>query len=240
MNMSWSTAQMQYEEIIEKLKSLANPKNVKGMARFGINPKNNLGISVATIREIAKEIGKDHNLALLLWDSGIRDARMLAAHIDDPNHVTEDQMEQWVKDFDSWDVCDNCCGHLFDRTRFAYLKAVEWSSRDEEFVKRAGFTLMAWLPVHDKKADDEKFIKFLSFIEKESTDERNFVKKAVNWALRNIGKRNIALNHKAIKTAEKIKKIDSKSAKWIANDAIRELSSEKIREMLVKKERKSK
>lgn len=225
---------MNYDEIINKLKSLKNPKNVEGMARFGINPDNNLGVSVATIRGIAKEIGKSHDLALKLWTSGIRDARMLAAHIDDPKLVTEEQMDSWVLDFNSWDVCDNACGHLFDRTPFAYKKALEWCNRDEEFVKRAGFAIMAWAAVHDKISDDDVFKNFIIAIKRESTDERNFVKKAVNWALRNIGKRNISMNKVAIKTAEEIKKIDSKSARWIASDAIRELTSEKIQQRLNK------
>lgn len=226
---------MKYNEVINKMKSLENPKNVEGMARYGINPENNLGLSVATVRKIAKEIGKDHDLALKLWDSGIHDARMLAAHIDDPNKVTEEQMEKWVKDFNSWDVCDNACGHLFDKTKFSYKKATEWPQRNEEFVKRAGFALMAWLATHDKKSDDEKFEEFLKIIKREATDERNYVRKAVNWALRNIGKRNLTLNKKAIKTAEEIKKIDNRTARWNSNDAIRELTSEKVQERLNKK-----
>jgi len=226
---------MEYKEVINKMKSLENPKNVEGMARYGINPKNNLGLSVATVRSIAKEIGKDHDLALKLWDSGIRDARMLAAHVDDPEKVTEEQMEKWVLDFNSWDVCDNACGHLFDRTKFSYKKATEWSNRSEEFVKRAGFALMAWLATHDKKSDDSKFEDFLKIIKREASDERNYVRKAVNWALRNIGKRNLTLNKKAIKIAEEIKKIDNRTARWNANDAIRELTSEKVQERLNKK-----
>lgn len=219
---------MQSEEVLEKLKSMANPEAVEGMARYGINPDRNLGISVSKLREIAKEIGRNHDLALQLWDSGIHDARMLAAHVDDHNQVTEEQMENWVKDFDSWDVCDNCCGHLFDKTRYAYKKAVEWSGREEEFVKRAGFALMAWAAVHDKKSDDSRFEDFFPIIKRGSTDDRNYVKKAVNWALRNIGKRSINLNKKAVETARAIQKIDSKTARWIASDAIRELTSEKI------------
>jgi len=223
---------MQYKEILEKLKLLSDPKAVKGMARYGIKPENNLGVSVTTLRKVAKEIGKDHELAQQLWSTGIRDARMIAALIDVPKLVSEEQMESWVKDFDSWDICDHCCGHLFDKTEFAYQKAIGWSKRNEEFVKRAGFGLMAWLPVHDKKAEDESFLPFLSIIKNESIDSRNYVKKAINWALRNIGKRNPNLNKKAIKTAKEIQKIDSKSAKWIASDALRELTSDKIQKRL--------
>ena len=219
---------MQYNEIIQKIKSLANPKNVEGMARFGINPANTYGVSIPVLRKMAKEIGKDHELAMELWASGIHEARLLACFIDRPDMVTEEQMEGWVKDFDSWDVCDQCCSNLFDRTPVAYQKVVAWCEREEEFVRRAGFVLMACLAVHDKKADDRAFIKFLPLLKKYATDERNFVKKAVNWALRQIGKRNLNLNEMAVKTAGEIKQIDSKSARWIASDAIRELTGEKV------------
>jgi len=226
---------MNCKEILRHLKSTGKPENVEGMARFGINPKNNYGNSVTFLRKYARTIGKNHNLALELWETGIHDARILAPHIDIADQVTEDQMESWVKDFDSWDICDNCCGHLFDKTHFSIKKATEWSNRSEEFVKRAGFAIMAWDAVHDKKSDDSKYDEFLILIKKESTDERNFVKKAVNWALRNIGKRDKNMNKKAIKTAKEILKIDSKAAKWIANDAIRELTSEQIQKRIAKK-----
>ena len=219
---------MQSKEVLKKLKSLANSKSVAGMARFGINPQNTLGVSMPIVRKIAKEIGKDHKLAQQLWDSKIHEARILAGFIDEADKATEKQMENWVKDFDSWDVCDQDCGNLFDKTEFAYSKAFEWSEREEEFVKRAGFVLMATLSVHDKKASDKQFEQFLPVIRRETEDERNFVKKAVNWALRQIGKRNISLNKKAIEIAKEIQKVDSKSAKWIANDAIRELTNENI------------
>jgi 3-methyladenine DNA glycosylase AlkD len=199
------------------------------MARFGINPENTLGISIPTLRSLAKEIGKDHALAEELWTSGIHEARILAAFIDDPKQVTEEQMDRWVAEFDSWDVCDQACGSLFDRTPFAYQKALEWSARDEEFVRRAAFALMAYLAVHDKKAGDDKFEGFFPLIVAAATDERNFVKKAVNWALRQIGKRNQNLNAKAIETAQDISKIDSKAARWIANDALKELTSDRIK-----------
>jgi len=225
---------MEYQEIIKKLNSEANPKNVEGMARFGINTKNTLGISVYVLRDLAKKIKRNHKLAQQLWNSGIHEARMLACFIDEIAKVTEKQMEKWVKDFDSWDICDQVCGNLFDRTDFAWKKALEWTKRKEEFVKRAGFVLVATLSVHDKKAKDKDFEKFLPLIKKHSLDERNFVKKAVNWALRQIGKRNLNLNKKAIKLAREIQKIDSKSAKWIANDAIRELISDPVQKRLKK------
>jgi len=221
-------------EIILKLKSLANADNVAGMARFGINPENTLGIAIPVLRDIAKEIGRDHKLAQELWVSGIHEARILACFIDKPEEVTESQMGKWVKDFDSWDVCDLCCSDLFDRTKLAHQKAAEWSERKEEFIKRAGFTLMAALAVHDKKASDAEFTKFLPIIKREATDDRNFVRKAVNWALRNISKRNLNLNKMAIKTAQEIQKIDSKAARWIAADALRELSGEAVQKRLNK------
>jgi 3-methyladenine DNA glycosylase AlkD len=215
-----------YEEIMTRLRSMKDPNAIAGMARFGINPDSNLGIGVTELRKMAREIGKDHGLALRLWSSGIRDARILAASIDDPAQVTKAQMESWAKDFDSWDICDHCCGHLFDKTPFAYEKAIRWSSRKEEFVKRAGFALMAWLPLHDKKALDDKFLIFLPPIKKGSIDDRNYVKKAVSWALRNIGKRSRHLNRSAIRTARDIKKLESKSARWVASDVLRELTSD--------------
>ncbi|MFC1912556.1 DNA alkylation repair protein, partial [Chloroflexota bacterium] len=168
---------MPYNDIIQKLKSLANPEAVAGMARFGINPDNTYGVSVPDLRKLAREAGKDHTLAQQLWDSGIHEARLIAGMIDQPGLVTGEQMESWVKDFDSWDVCDQCCSNLFDKTECAYQKAAGWSRREEEFVRRAGFALMAALAVHDKKADDEEFLKFLPLIKEAATDDRNFVKK---------------------------------------------------------------
>lgn len=219
-------------QILDLLKSLANPENVAGMAKFGINPENTYGISIPTLRKIAKQCGKDHHMAQELWASGIHEARILACFIDDPRQVSEAQMDQWAADFDSWDVCDQCCGNLFDRTPFAYEKAEEWSQAEEEFVKRAAFALMAYLAVHDKKAPDSKFEAFFPVIVRESGDERNYVKKAVNWALRQIGKRNQRLNDLAIKTAEKIADSETKAARWIAADALRELRSDKVQDRL--------
>lgn len=223
---------MEYDGILKRVESLANPQAVEGMARYGIRPAKTYGVSIPALRDIAKEIGTDHGLAQRLWQAGIRETQILASLIDDSRMVTEDQMESWVKDFDSWDTCDQCCQNLFGKTEFAYQKAVEWSSNDEEFIKRAGFVLMARLAVGDKKADDEKFVKFLPIIRRESTDERNFVRKAVNWALRQIGKRNLALNEMAIRTAKEIQQMDSRSARWVASDAIRELTGEAVQKKL--------
>jgi 3-methyladenine DNA glycosylase AlkD len=218
-----------YEEIFKRFKSKYNEEAVKGMERFGINVKNTYGVPIPELRNIAKEVGRNHQLAQSLWSSEVHEARLLATIIEDPQMVTEEQMERWVKEIDSWDICDACCGNLFDKTPFSYRKAVEWSSRKEEYVKRAGFVLMAELAVHDKKASDEKFLEFLPLIKKESTDERNFVRKAVNWALRQIGKRNLNLNEACVKTAKEMQKINSKSAKWIASDALIELTSESVK-----------
>ncbi|MFH0831424.1 MAG: DNA alkylation repair protein [archaeon] len=211
-------------KIIKELKSLSNPRNIEGMARFGISSYKTLGVPIPAVRKIAKETGKNHELALKLWASGIHEAKILASMIDEPALVTSSQMDLWAGDFDSWDVCDQTCMNLFDKTEVAWKKAEEWSRNKSEFVKRAGFAMMAALACHDKNADDRKFLKFLPILKRESTDERNFVKKAVNWALRQIGKRNKNLKNAAIAAAEEIRKSDSKAAKWIAGDAIRELS----------------
>jgi 3-methyladenine DNA glycosylase AlkD len=219
---------MNINSLLKKLQSLSNPVNVEGMKRFGISSDKTFGISIPELRRLAKEAGKNHKLALELWKTGYHEARILAAMVDNPDEVTQSQMDRWAKDFDSWDVCDQCCMNLFDKTPFAHNKVFEWSKRKEEYVKRAAFSLIAVLAVHDKKAVDEKFIKFFPLIKKASTDERNFVKKAVNWALRQIGKRNLKLNKEAIKVAKEIQKIENKTAKWIAADAIKELENKKI------------
>ena len=215
-------------EVLTHLRSLANSQNVAGMARFGINPKKALGISIPVLRGIAKSHQRDHALALGLWKSGIHEARILAAFVDDPAKVTESQAESWVKDFDSWDVCDQVCSSLFDKTSFAHKKALQWSKRPEEFVKRAGFALIASLAVHDKESDDATFEKFLPVILREAGDERNFVRKAVNWALRQIGKRSGRLHRQAVGVARQLSNRESKSARWVGKDAMRELENVKV------------
>ena len=228
---------MRYNEIIKRLKSLSNPKDREGMARFGINPKYALGVRIPVLRQIAKVVEKNHDLAKQLWDSRIHEARILASMVEEFEKVTEKQMDAWIQGFNSWDLCDQCCMNLFDRLPFAYEKAIKLAKQKEEFVKRAGFVLMACLAAHDKKADDRKFIKFFSSIKEASRDERNFVKKAVNWALRQIGKRSLILNKKAISTAKEIQKMGTKVAKWIASDAINELTSTAVKERLKRKSR---
>jgi 3-methyladenine DNA glycosylase AlkD len=221
-----------FQEIVEKLRSLGDPKAVEGAARFGVNVANILGVSAPALRKLAKEIGTDHRLAAQLWRTGVHDARALATLIDDPAKVTQAQMERWARDFDSWAVCDAACGSLFDKTPYAWDKAVKWTRREEEYVKRAGFVLMAALAVHDKKAPDECFERFLPYIKQQAGDERNFVKKAVNWALRQIGKRNRRLNKLAIQAAREIRALNTKAARWIAADALRELTSDKVQARL--------
>lgn len=223
------------EEVLQKLKEKSQPNQVEGMARFGITDEQRLGVRVPDMRKLAKEIGKDHNLALLLWKTGIPEARITAALIGEPDKLTEEQMEDWVKDFNSWDVCDQVCMNLFDKTPLAWKKISDWSQREEEFVKRAAFSLIACLAWHDKTAGDQRFINLLPVIKRGAVDERNFVKKAVNWALRHIGKRNSNLNQVAINAAKEIREIDSKAARWIASDAIRELESKAVQRRLKKR-----
>jgi len=226
---------MDVEEIISYLRKKGNPKDVEGMAKYGISAKYVFGVRMPILRDLAKKIGKNHELALKLWNTEIREARILATLIAEPEKTSEEQMEQWVLDFDSWEICDQCCANLFIHTPFAYEKALEWSKREEEFVKRAGFSLMAYIAMRDKKAPSHLFDSFLERIKEESIDGRNYVKKAVNWALRQIGKRNSELHKKAIVTANKILQINEKSAKWIAKDALNELKSEKILKKIYKK-----
>jgi 3-methyladenine DNA glycosylase AlkD len=220
------------KDVLDKLRSKAHPEQLKGMARYGMTIEKRLGVSVPDMRELAKELGRDHKLALSLWKTGIAEARIVAGMVGDPDKLTEEQMEQWVKDIDSWDVCDQVCMNLFEKNQLAWKKIIDWSAREEEFVKRAAFSLTACLAWHDKKASDEKFMELLPVITRAATDERNFVKKAVNWALRNIGKRNLNLNRAAINAAKEIQRLDSKAARWIAADAIRELESDAIQSKL--------
>lgn len=220
------------DEILDRLKSLGDPRNVEGMARYGIGATTAFGVRTPDLRALAKELRKDHSLAAQLWRTGVYDARILAVLIDDPVQVTVAQMERWARDFDSWAVCDSACGYLFDKTPYAWDKAVEWADREAEYVKRAGFVLMAALAVHDKKTPDEQFEVFLPLIAQHASDDHNFVKKAVNWALRQIGKRSRYLNEAAVQTAREIRRIDSKAAHWIASDALRELTGDKVRRRL--------
>jgi len=222
------------EETLKKLKAKARPDQLEGMAQYGMTAGRRLGVSVPDMRKMAKELGKDHELAIELWKTGIPEARIMAAMIDEPEKLSEAQMEDWVKDINSWDVCDQVCMNLFEKTPLAWKKIFDWSGRKEEFVKRTAFALIACLAWHDKDAEDAKFVKLFPVIERGAPDERSIVKKSVSWALRNIGKRNPRLNKAAIKAAKEILRTKSKTAHWIASDAIRELESEAVQRRLRK------
>ena len=228
------------EGALRVLERHGRKRNVEGMARFGIRAKVVYGVSKPKLDEIVKRIGKNHALGLALWETGIHDARLLGMLISRPEEVTKEQMERWVRDFDNWDVCDGTCCHLFAETKPAWKKAFEWSNRKKEFEKRAGFALAAYLAVHDKAAADPPFMKYLRVIEREAWDERNFVRKAVNWALRNIGKRNLRLNREAIRSAERIRKKGTRAGRWIAADALRELRSKAVQQRLGRKRKRQK
>ncbi|HNB80955.1 MAG TPA: DNA alkylation repair protein [Chitinophagaceae bacterium] len=215
--------------IIKTLKGLADKNNQEGMKRFAVGDNTALGIKLPVLRDLAKPYKKQHALALDLWNSGIHEARLMACFIDDPKQVNEEQMDAWTRAFYSWDICDQCCANLFQKTPYFLEKAFAYSHAEEEFVKRTGFVLMIQYAVHHKKAPDEQCLEFLTRIEEEAWDERNFVKKALNWCLRQIGKRSAWLYPKAVACAERIAKQPHRSARWIASDALRELNSEAVR-----------
>jgi 3-methyladenine DNA glycosylase AlkD len=218
--------------VLRTLEEMGDPSRVQGMARYGIRTDHAVGVTVTELRRLARGLRPDHELAAALWTSGVHEARILASLVDDPALVTEAQMDAWVATLDSWDVCDAVCGNLFDRTPFALDKAVEWTGREPEFERRAGFALMAWASVHRKDLPDRAFAPLLPTIRESSTDDRTYVKKAVSWALRQIGKRSPGLNAKAIKTAEQIGLIDTRSSRWVARDTLRELRSDAVQARL--------
>src|ERR1700682_1424074 len=220
---------------LRELKELADPKVRAKLAYFGVNVPKAYGISAPVLHAFARHIGKDQVVAEQLWSSGIHEAKILAALIGESERVTAAQMERWARDFDSWDVVDTACCYLYADAKPAWEKIDEWSSRRAEFEKRAAFSLAAYLSYKDKTAADARFERFLLVIEREAHDERNFVRKAINWALRNIGKRNLRLNASAIRSAERIRQLDSRAARWIAADALRELRSEAVQARLRKK-----
>jgi 3-methyladenine DNA glycosylase AlkD len=211
------------KEIIQEMRSLADPASLEGKARFGITTTTALGLSVPQLRSIAARTGKNQALAEQLWGAGIHEARILAAMVGEPHVISSLTMDRWSADFDSWDLCDACCCDLFDRTPHAWTKIAKWSAHNREFVRRAGFATLAAIAVHDKELADQPFLDALPLIEKYAFDDRNFVRKAVNWALRNIGKRNARLGEAAIACAERVRAQNSRAARWIAADALREL-----------------
>ncbi len=221
---------MTYNDVLELLYKKQDPEKVFFKEKkFGVISKNSLGIYHKDLREIAKEIGKNNQLAIQLFDSGIYEARLLCSKIFNPKDLNETLMEKWVQSFENWEICDSFCMALFAKSKFALEKILEWTTREPEFEKRAGFATMAAYCMADKKSENVLFEQFLPIIKREAKDERLYVKKAVNWALRSIGKRNIDLKKQAIKTANEILKLNSKSAKWIAKDALKELQKEKLR-----------
>ncbi|MFZ4768502.1 MAG: DNA alkylation repair protein [Roseimicrobium sp.] len=216
------------DSVLDELRAQGHPVNAAGMARFGIRTDKALGVSVPAVRALAKHIGRHHALALELWESEVHEARLLTAFIGSAAELSEDEMERLAGQVDSWDICDQLCGELFAKHPLAYAKAAAWSKREEEFVKRAAFALMARLAVRDKKAEDAKFLAFLPLIEQEADDDRNMVKKAVSWALRQIGKRNRMLHEHAMTCGERIAAHGSRAARWIASDALRELRKPEV------------
>ena len=220
---------MNKDEVLAWLARTGTRRTVEGMARYGLPSDRAFGVPVGTMHALAKRIGKDHALAAALWESGWYEARMMAAFVDDPRRVTRRQMDTWAADFDNWGICDTACFHLFDRTPFAWAKARAWSASPREFVKRAGFALMASLVAHDKTAPDARFRELLPLIEKGARDERNFVKKGVNWALRAIGKRSAELNAAAVAVARRLARSENAAPRWVGKDALRELASPKVR-----------
>jgi len=226
------------DEIVAELRRLGTSRNVEGMARFGIRAEKVFGVAKPKLDELARRMGKNHSLGMELWATGIQDAKILAGMISESELVTAEQMDLWVEDFDNWDSCDGTCCHLFVFAGPAWKKAIAWTRRTEEFQKRAGFALAAYLAYRDKSAADSQFADFLKIVEREADDGRNFVRKAVNWALRNIGKRNLRLNRAAIVTGERLKKRESRAARWIAAEALRELRSEEVQARLRRKDGK--
>jgi len=228
---------MDKNEILTWLERSGTRRNVEGMARYGIEAERAFGVTMGTLLTLRKRLGKDHALSLALWESGWYEARLLAALVGEPQRVTRRQMNAWAAGFENWADCDTVCFHLFDRTPFAWEKARQWAASPREFVKRAAFVLMACLALHDKAASDRQFLAFLPLIEKGARDERNFVKKGVNWALRAIGRRNLALNAAAVAVAKRLAVSEEASCRWVGKDALREMASPKVRSRLARRAR---
>jgi 3-methyladenine DNA glycosylase AlkD len=231
------TPEDEAQAAIAWLKRHSTRRTLEGMARYGIPSDNAFGVSVADIHALAKKLGRNHLLAAALWKNGCYEARMLACFVDEPERVTTGQMDRWCRNFDSWAICDTACFHLFDRTPFAWEKARQWSTSPSEFVKRAAFALMASLVAHDKAARDTQFLALLPLIEQGAHDERNFVKKAVNWALRAIGKHSSTLNAAAVKVASRLASSKESACRWVGKDALRELASPKVCSRLIRRAR---
>jgi len=221
------------------LKRRGTKANREGMARYAIRSEKMFGVSVGTLRQLGKRLGRNHELAAALWDTGWYEARMLASFVDEPAHVTPAQMDRWCKDFDNWAICDTVCFHLFDRTPHAWVKVQKWSRGRAEFVKRAAFALLASLALHDKNAADQRFIRCLPLIEREATDGRNFVKKSLSWALRTIGGRRTTLNARATAVARRLAGSPDKTARWVGRDVLRQLASPAVARRLASRTRRA-
>jgi 3-methyladenine DNA glycosylase AlkD len=232
-----SAPRKQVDEVLAWLKRHGSKRNRDGMARYGIFSEKMFGITVGDLQRYAKELGRSHELALAIWETGWYEARMLAAFIDEPERVAPAQMDRWTRDFDNWGICDTVCMHLFDRTPHAWRKAELWSKKKDEFVKRAAFALMASLALHDKQATDAPFVKFLRLVEGAASDDRNFVRKAVNWALRAIGERSTALNAEAVAIAKRLAASDDATERWVGKDALRQLSTPAVARRLATRSR---
>jgi 3-methyladenine DNA glycosylase AlkD len=225
----------QVKAVVAELKRLATKQTLDGMSRYGIPSDKAFGVSVGDIQRLAKRLGRNHELSAELWKTGWYEARMLTAYLDEPQRVTPAQMDRWCRDFDSWAICDTICFCLFDRTPHAWDKAPQWAKSQREFVKRTGFVLMACLAAHDKAATDAQFVMLLPLIAEGANDDRNFVKKGVSWALRMIGRRNLALNAAALPVARRLAESEVPACRWVGKDALRELSSPKVQSRLAKK-----
>jgi 3-methyladenine DNA glycosylase AlkD len=219
------SAEHDVKSVLAWLKKHSSKATRDGMARYGVPSDNALGVTMADMKVLAKEVGKNHALAAALWDTGVYEARMLTSFVDDAAQVSATQMNRWARDFDNWGICDTVCFHLFDRTPHAWQKVEQWHDSKEEFTKRAAFALLWGLTVHDKRADDDAFVDGLSYVERAATDERHWVKKSVNMALRAVGKRNAALNAAAVATATRLAESSNPAPRWVGKDALRELTS---------------
>lgn len=217
--------QEEVRSALASLEQMSTQRDRENLARFGITADKAFGVSMANIQVLAKRVGRNHELAAALWDTGWYEARMLTSFVDEPARVTASQMDRWCRDFDNWAICDTVCFHLFDRAPQAWAKVAQWSDRRDEFVKRAAFALIASLAAHDKTADDALFVESLSFVERAASDERNFVKKGVSWALRAVGRRNATLHGEALAVARRLSESPDAAARWIGKGALKELTS---------------
>jgi 3-methyladenine DNA glycosylase AlkD len=230
---------LEVRAVLSSLERMSTTRDRENLARFGITASKAFGVSMANVQRLAKRLGRSHELAIALWDTGWYEARLLTSFVDEPSRVTSAQMDKWCRDFDNWGICDTVCFHLFDRTPHAWEKVKQWSDRREEFVKRAAFALLASLAGHDKHADDKKFVDGLRLIEQAAADERNFVKKGVSWALRMVGRRNAALNAAAVAVARRLSTSPEPAASWIGRGALRELTSPAVTRRLTDPRRRS-